>query len=104
MYKVQKQCKACGKWYTPCFDCENDKTAFHWRTVACSPECGRKYFAMVEAARNKEKESDDFSAHTNAPVEEFVEDTNEKVSKISYKKKLKNNKESEQIGLEDGMY
>lgn len=104
MYKVQKQCKACGKWYTPCFDCENDKTAFHWRTVACSPECGRKYFAMVEAARNKEKESDDFSAHMNAPVEEFVEDTNEKVSKISYKKKLKNNKESEQIGLEDGMY
>ena len=104
MYKVQKQCKACGKRYTPCFDCENDKTAFHWRTVACSPECGRKYFAMVEAARNKEKESDDFSAHMNAPVEEFVEDTNEKVSKISYKKKPKNNKESEQIGLEDGMY
>lgn len=104
MYKVQKQCKACGKLYTPCFDCENDKTAFHWRTVACSPECGRKYFAMVEAARNKTDKADDFSAYMNAPVEEPVEDTNEKVSKIPYKKKPKNIKESEQIGLEDGMY
>lgn len=105
MYKVQKQCKACGKLYTPCFDCENDKTVFHWRTVACSPECGRKYFAMVEAARNKTEKADDFSAHMNVPVEESVEDVNEKpVSKVEYKKKPKNIKESEQIGLEDGMY
>ena len=59
---------------------------------------------MVEAARNKEKEADDFSAYMNAPVEEFVEDINEKVSKIPYKKKPKNIKESEQIELEDGMY
>lgn len=51
-YKVQKPCKICGKLYTPCPECENDKSAFHWRTVACSIECGRKYFELVEIQRN----------------------------------------------------
>lgn len=54
-YKVQRPCKVCGKLYTPCADCEKDKSAFHWRTVACSPECGKKYFEMVMKARNKSK-------------------------------------------------
>lgn len=54
-YKVQRPCKVCGKLYTPCADCEKDKSAFHWRTVACSPECGKKYFEMVMKARNKTK-------------------------------------------------
>ena len=52
-YKVQKPCKVCGKMFTPCADCERDKTAFHWRTVACSVECGKKYFEMVMKARSK---------------------------------------------------
>lgn len=51
-YKVQKACKICGKLYTPCSDCENDKTSFHWRTVACSRECGMKYFKKIEESRN----------------------------------------------------
>ena len=43
--------------YTPCGDCEADKTAFHWRTVACSYECGKIYLARVmEARENKEKD------------------------------------------------
>lgn len=46
-YKVQKPCKICGKMYTPCFDCEQDKTTFHWRTVACSEECGKKFLKLV---------------------------------------------------------
>lgn len=54
-YKVQRPCKVCGKLYTPCADCENDKSAFHWRTVACSPECGKKYFEKVMKARNRVK-------------------------------------------------
>ncbi len=49
--KVRKPCKVCGKMYTPCADCEKDKTAFHWRSVACSLECGMEYFKMVKAAR-----------------------------------------------------
>ena len=54
-YKVQRPCKVCGKLYTPCADCENDKSAFHWRTVACSPECGKNIFEKVMKARNKVK-------------------------------------------------
>lgn len=54
-YTVQKHCRACGKLYTPCANCENDNTAFHWRTVACSYECGMEYFKAV--MKNREKES-----------------------------------------------
>mgnify|MGYP001035105178 FL=1 len=49
--KVQKPCKICGKPFTPCADCAKDKTMFHWKRVACSQECARKYFAKVEASR-----------------------------------------------------
>ena len=54
-YKVQRPCRVCGKLYTPCSDCDNDKTAFHWRAVACSIECGRKYLQMVLEARSEVK-------------------------------------------------
>ena len=68
-YKVQKPCKVCGKLYTPCSDCERDKTAFHWRTVACSMKCGMEYFRMVEEARKPKLET------TEVIVEEIVEET-----------------------------
>lgn len=51
-YKVQKPCRICGKMYTPCPDCEGDKSAFHWRTVACSRECAVEYFKRIEISRN----------------------------------------------------
>lgn len=50
-YKVQKPCRVCGKMYTPCSNCENDKSIFHWRAVACSIECGREYFKRIEESR-----------------------------------------------------
>ena len=49
--KVQKPCKICNKMFTPCADCENDKTMFHWKRVACSPECAKEFFAKIEASR-----------------------------------------------------
>ena len=49
--KVQKPCKLCGKMFTPCADCENDKKMFRWKKVACSPECAKEYFAKIEASR-----------------------------------------------------
>ncbi len=49
--KVQKPCKICKKMFTPCADCENDKTMFHWKKVACSPECAKEFFAKIEASR-----------------------------------------------------
>ena len=54
MSKVQKPCRVCGKMYTPCPDCENDKSAFHWRSVACSRECAMEYFRRIEESRNSE--------------------------------------------------
>ncbi|WP_206459450.1 hypothetical protein [Anaerovorax sp. IOR16] len=47
MTKVQRPCKVCGKMFTPCFDCIQDKNAFHWRAVACSEECGREFLKLV---------------------------------------------------------
>ena len=55
--KVKKKCRVCGKLYTPCVSCENDKSIFHWRAVACSPECAREYIRRVEKARSSKSVS-----------------------------------------------
>lgn len=49
--KVQKPCRICGKMFTPCADCENDKTMFRWKRIACSQKCAKEYFAKVESSR-----------------------------------------------------
>lgn len=54
--KVQKPCKICGKMFIPCADCENDKTMFRWKRVACSPECAKEYFAKIEKSRQSKVE------------------------------------------------
>ena len=66
MYKVKRPCRVCGKLFTPCVDCENDKTAFHWRSVACSHECARKYFEQVEMERKKDKERINVNANVSS--------------------------------------
>lgn len=105
-YKVQKPCKVCGKLYTPCSDCERDKTAFHWRTVACSVQCGMEYFRMVEEARKPKVEEKEIevkeivSEEIETISEENAEVVEEIVEKKSYKKKstkMVNKEESEQI-------
>lgn len=92
-YKVQKPCKVCGKMYTPCYDCERDKTAFHWRTVACSMKCGVEYFKMVEEARNPK--SIDKTNTIKLETENKINDKKEK--RVSNKKpiKIENKIESE---------
>ena len=99
-YKVQKPCKICGKLYTPCSDCERDKTAFHWRTVACSLECGSKYFKLVEETRNPKVEEKVVEVKETVSDETISEVNVEVVEKKSYKKKstrMANKEESEQI-------
>lgn len=106
-YKVQKPCKVCGKLYTPCSDCERDKYAFHWRTVACSLECGKTYFKMVEEARKPkvEEKVDEVKEIISESIEPIVKENievvnDEIVTKKSYKKKTtktENKEESEQI-------
>ena len=87
-YKVQKPCKICGKLYTPCGDCERDNIAFHWRTVACSYECGQAYLKKVLVARNTSDEALDIKTGS---------ETIKEVKSKKYTSKSENNKESEQI-------
>lgn len=67
MAKVKKICRICGKEYTPCSYCENDKMAFHYRTICCSRACAQIYLARVLEAREKLKE-----APTEAPQVDVV--------------------------------
>lgn len=108
-YKVQKPCRVCGSLYTPCSDCENDKSAFHWRKVACSIECASKYFELIEKSRKgntedvkpttKEKETIEVTEENVevgvkiAPVDTTTLDNKNFIRS----KRKKNIKESEQI-------
>lgn len=91
-YKVKKSCRICGKVYTPCADCENDKTAFHWRTVACSYECGMEYFKRVLDERNKTNNSEEFKPFIVSDSDKHAEvnmaKENEVKPKYTKKKKI----------------
>lgn len=47
------QCRVCGKDYEVCRSCKSGNGSLNWRAVACSPECGAKYFAAIQASRAK---------------------------------------------------
>ena len=101
--KVQKPCKICGKMFTPCADCENDKTMFRWKRVACSPECAKEYFAKVEASRStyirKEEKQVAGTGHMETVDVSLGENEAADMDKKSRKTRKKNieNEESEQI-------
>lgn len=63
MTKVKKICRICGKEYTPCSYCENDRMAFHYRTICCSRGCAQVYLTRVLEARGSKdsKISDNIS-------------------------------------------
>lgn len=99
--KIQKPCRICGKLFTPCTDCENDKTMFRWKRIACSQKCAKEYFAKVEASRQPKGEGAD-----PEPVRTDNLETTDIASKVTIKqaeskrtRKRNNskNKESEQI-------
>lgn len=101
--KIQKPCRICGKLFTPCSDCENDKTMFRWKRIACSQKCAIEYFAKVEASRQPKVESIDpqpveieNTEINNTVSENFIvaEDIKPKRTKRNSNK----NEESEQIG------
>lgn len=96
--KVQKPCRICGKMFTPCADCENDKTIFHWRRVACSLDCAKKYFKKIEESRQfkVEKESIQKNDHDENLDSSKMTNTNILKPKRSRKNNIEN-KESEQI-------
>ena len=99
--KVQKPCKICGKMFTPCADCENDKTMFRWKRVACSPECAREYFAKIEISRKQKSETIESQSVGNKDIsttDTGLENSIENVKPKRTRKKNIENKESEQIG------
>lgn len=103
-YKVQKPCRVCGKMYTPCAYCENDKSVFHWRTVACSLTCAKEYFRRIEESRKPKDNSIEVSninsvVTENKDVDSSMESTDSKDVEVkttrTRARKNKNNEESE---------
>ena len=110
--KVKKNCRICGKEYTPCSYCENDKMAFHYRTICCSRKCAEVYLARVLEARQKAneiKESDTVSQES-ATVKDDAQSFEqnqivEEKPKRRYTKKKQIESESEnvvQIDMSEG--
>lgn len=98
--KVQKPCKICGRTFTPCADCENDKTMFRWKRVACSPECAKEYFAKIEESRRLKVEPEISQAIHNDSLPTFDVDDVADVETIKPRrgrKKNIDNEEREQI-------
>ena len=96
--KVQKPCRVCGKMFYPCVDCAKDKTMFHWRAVACSIECAKKYFEKVEESRKPKQEIKNEKPKTdNIIPEEVVEEKVERPKKMRKQFFEENKEESEKI-------
>ena len=112
MAKVKKICRICGKEYTPCSYCENDKMVFHYRTICCSRACAQVYLARVLEARQKAneiKESEAISQESvviNDDAQSFEQNQIvEEKPKRKYTKKKQIESESEnveQIGMSEG--
>ena len=110
--KAKKICRICGKEYTPCSYCENDKMAFHYRTICCSRKCAEVYLARVLEARqnaNEIKESEAISQESvviNDDAQSFEQNQIvEEKPKRKYTKKKQIESESEnvgQIGMSEG--
>ncbi len=49
---TKRKCRVCGKEYEACRTSKKDVGGFHWKEVACSPECGAEYLRLVKEARN----------------------------------------------------
>ena len=110
--KVKKKCRICGKEYTPCSYCENDKMAFHYRTICCSRKCAEVYLSRVLEARQKTtkvKESETISQEPTAVKDaaQAIEQNQivEGKPKRRYTRKKQTESESEnigQIGMSEG--
>ena len=112
MTKVKKNCRICGKEYTPCSYCENDQMAFHYRTICCSRKCAEVYLSRVLEARQKTtkvNESDSFSQESatlrdDAQTIEQNQIVEEKPKRKYTRKKqvLSDSEDSEQIEKSEG--
>lgn len=72
MSKANKICKVCGKSYEACHTLKNDLNVFRWQDVACSPECGEKYFKMIMESRKPATKQRKASVKSAVSVEKAV--------------------------------
>lgn len=81
MPRATKECRVCGKTYTACNTNRHFDGSFHWREVACSPECGQEYLRQVIASRAPakppEEEEDPMFLEVEAEDEEDEDDLTE---------------------------
>lgn len=68
MSKITMPCRVCGNLFTPCVDCVSDNSAFHWREVACSLECGTEYLRQVL----NEREVKPIKTIDNEPIDDKI--------------------------------
>lgn len=61
-------CRVCGREYQVCNTVY--PSAFNWREVACSPQCGEEYFRQVLKAREAEEPVEE-----EMPAETLQEET-----------------------------
>lgn len=57
MPKGIKRCRVCGKEYEACHSLLPNNDKFRWQDVACSIECGSKYFTDILLSRNESLDS-----------------------------------------------
>lgn len=53
MPQATKECRVCGKTYTACNTNRHFDGSFHWREVACSPDCGKVYLQRIMESRGE---------------------------------------------------
>lgn len=52
-----KKCRVCGKEYEACHSAKRVDGVFQWKDVACSPECGATYLALIRESRAKKHDA-----------------------------------------------
>ena len=72
MKNSTKICKVCGKEYPYCKTELKDGEIFRWQDVACCPEHGSEYFALVAAARAVKSEP--IPDPVNVDIEDAIDD------------------------------
>lgn len=73
MNKGTKICKVCGKEYEYCHTKKKDPRTFRWQDVACCPEHGEEYLALVIASRTESVEEPAFKkAKTPRKKKQFI--------------------------------
>lgn len=74
MPKATKECRVCGKTYVACNTNRHFDGSFHWREVACSPECGQEYLKRVTASRMEPQTEPEVIEEETELIEEEPED------------------------------